>query len=130
MTISIPIDAASERAVHGGKAANLAFLVRLGLNVPAARVVPADEFTRQVEACGGRDFVSELAARDLRPELAAELRALVAELGGRVSVRSSATLEDARTHSFAGQFLTVLNVGSDGVEARQRCIVCDNVTRN
>ncbi|MGE5130036.1 MAG: PEP/pyruvate-binding domain-containing protein, partial [Sphingomonadaceae bacterium] len=37
-------------------------------------------------------------------------------LGGRVSVRSSATLEDARTHSFAGQFLTVLDVGPDGVE--------------
>lgn len=118
MSALIRIEDASERAEHGGKSANLAFLAGLGLNVPDGRVIPAAEFARQLAACGDApDLAGALAARALRPELAEELRALVAELGGRVSVRSSATLEDAKTHSFAGQFLTVLNVGVEGVEA-------------
>lgn len=104
MNILVAIEAAGDRARFGGKGANLAFLARLGANVPEGWVVPADEHARHVSGV------------PLRTELAAELRACVAELGGRVSVRSSATLEDAATHSFAGQFATVLNVGQDGVE--------------
>lgn len=121
MSVLIPIEDADDRDRYGGKAANLAFLARLGLNVPAGRVVPADEFTRHVAACGADcDLSVELATRALGAELGAELRAVVSELGGRVSVRSSATLEDARTHSFAGQFLTILDVGVEGVEAAVR----------
>src|SRR5262249_47963875 len=123
MNVLIPIEAAQDRASFGGKAANLAFLTRLELPIPEGRVVPADEFTRQVAACANcADLAANLAARPLRAELSAELRALVQELGGRVSVRSSATLEDAKTHSFAGQFLTVLDVGADGVEAAVRAV--------
>lgn len=131
MSMLIAIEAAAERTQFGGKSANLAFLSRLGLEVPKGRVVPADEFTRQVSACGDRsDLASELAKRPLRPELAAELRALVNELGGRVSVRSSATLEDAKTHSFAGQFLTVLDVGVDGVEEAVRAVWASTFSDN
>jgi pyruvate,water dikinase len=119
MSILIPIEAALDRAKFGGKSANLAFLTRLRLDVPEGRVVPADEFTRHVAACGDS---ADLATHPLRDELRAELRALVKALGGRVSVRSSATLEDAKTHSFAGQFLTVLDVGVDGVEAAVRAV--------
>ena len=90
MSTLIPIEAAADRHLHGGKSANLAFLTRLQLNVPQGRVLPADELTRQVAACGkDADLAIELAARALRPELGAELSALVSELGGRVSVRSS-----------------------------------------
>jgi phosphohistidine swiveling domain-containing protein len=119
-TLLIPLADASRRDAHGGKGKNLSFLAGLGMRVPEGIVVPADEFTRHVAACreGGADgsLAAAICARPLRPELASELRARVAELGGRVSVRSSATLEDAKTHSFAGQFLTVLNVGPKGVE--------------
>lgn len=127
MSVMVTIEAAADRDRFGGKSANLAFLKKLGLDVPDGGVVPADELTRQLEACGE---VSQLATRALRPELAAELRALVQELGGRVSVRSSATLEDSRTHSFAGQFLTVLNVGVDGVEAAVRAVWASAFTEN
>lgn len=121
MNILITFDAATDRERCGGKSTNLSFLTRLGLNVPEGRVVPADEFSRQVASlAAGADVAAELSSRPLRPELGAELRSLVRTLGGRVSVRSSATLEDARTHSFAGQFLTVLNVGEDGVEEAVR----------
>lgn len=117
------IEAAADREQFGGKSANLAFLKRLGLNVPDGRIVPADEFARHVADCGdASDLANEITTRPLRAELGASLRALVTELGGRVSVRSSATLEDARTHSFAGQFLTLLNVGPDGVEAAVRAV--------
>jgi pyruvate,water dikinase len=123
MSVLISLEAASDRDRHGGKSANLAFLARLRLDVPDGRVVPADEFSRQAAACGSEaNLATELATRPLPSELAAELRALVDSLGGRVSVRSSATLEDAKTHSFAGQFLTVLNVGTEGVESAVRAV--------
>lgn len=126
MTFLVPIPRATERALHGGKGAHLAFMAGLGLRVPPGSVVPADVFERHVAACRAEapgapaSLARAVASRPLEPALASELRALVAELGGRVSVRSSATLEDARTHSFAGQFLTVLDVGQDGVEEAVR----------
>lgn len=121
MSILVPLESARDRERCGGKGRNLAFLIELGLPVPAGRVVPADEFAKQLAACDPTSDLGEaLTARPLRPELAAELASLVAELGGRVSVRSSATLEDGKTHSFAGQFLTVLDVGADGIETAVR----------
>lgn len=115
----IPFSAAGDRKECGGKGANLSFLVGLGLRVPDGRVISAEEFVRHVEACrsgAAATLAAEIAKRPLSPSLSAELRTLIAELGGRVSVRSSATLEDAKTHSFAGQFLTVLNVGPAEIE--------------
>ncbi len=115
MTILVPIASASDRHQYGGKSANLAFLAGLGLPVPDAAVVPASEMNQQLA---------------LRPELVAELEALVGTLGGRVSVRSSATLEDARTHSFAGQFVTVLDVSADGVAAAVRDVWASTFSEN
>ncbi len=120
MSILVPIESAGDREQYGGKSANLALLKRLDLVIPDGRVVPAAEFTRQVASCDAANIATDIASRALRSELADALRDAVTALGGRVSVRSSATLEDARTHSFAGQFQTVLNVGPDGVEAAVR----------
>ena len=74
---------------HGGKAANLGWLVEHGYRVPAAVVVDA------VDADG----------------LAAWIKP-----GQAYAVRSSASVEDSAAHSFAGQFDTELGVvGAEAV---------------
>lgn len=115
------IDASVGRDQVGGKAANLARLRSLGFAVPEARAIAVDAFVRHVAACradgatGPARLRAAIVARPLPDDLMAELDSFVQAVGGRVSVRSSANLEDAHTHAFAGQFLTVLNVGRDGV---------------
>lgn len=76
----------------GGKAAGLARLVRLGLPVPPAVVLPVG---------------AELDDPD----------AVVARLGEPLAVRSSAVAEDRADRSFAGQYETVLGVGAAGLPA-------------
>jgi pyruvate,water dikinase len=113
----VPIASATSREQHGGKGEHLGFLSGLKLRVPPGAVVPASAFVDHIATCQGTggDLAAAVLARPVDPELVSELVALARELGGRVSVRSSATLEDAKTHSFAGQFLTVLDVGPDDV---------------
>jgi rifampicin phosphotransferase len=91
-----------DREPVGGKAAQLAQLVRLGLRVPEGFVI--------VDAAPGR--------------LPAELDEYSARLGGPVAVRSSALEEDSPERSFAGQFETILGVsGVPAVrEAVERCL--------
>jgi pyruvate,water dikinase len=72
----------------GGKAAGLARLVELGLPVPPGVVVPVGE------------------------ELD-DPAALVRVLGEPLAVRSSAVGEDAREHSAAGQYETLLGIRGD-----------------
>lgn len=72
----------------GGKAAGLARLAALGLPVPPALVLPAG---------------AELE----------DPKAVAAQLGTPLAVRSSAVDEDAADRSAAGQFETVLHVGAD-----------------
>ena len=94
----------------GGKALREAAMLRAGLPVPEGFCVTSD-------AVGGA--VAEDGA--LSPELAAEIDRAYARLGGGVpvAVRSSATMEDGATTSFAGQFDTYLNVvGASDVRAR------------
>jgi phosphohistidine swiveling domain-containing protein len=95
----VDIRGSRRRAVVGGKAAALNRLVRLGFNVPPTWVVPH----RRIPS----------SARD-----AAALRdALSASLDPKLdyAVRSSAVVEDDETRSFAGRFLTRLDVPARAV---------------
>ena len=76
----------------GGKAAGLAKLAALGLPVPPAVVLPVGAELPDVDG-------------------------LVARLGEPLAVRSSAVGEDAADRSAAGQYETVLDVGSHGLAA-------------
>lgn len=114
----------------GGKAANLLRLIRMGMPVPPAVLVPAMAYQEQADRCRLREKMLPLvqhgawveAAREAREALssspldgalAAALREAFRKLGGAVAVRSSATCEDQAEASFAGQFETVLNVRSE-----------------
>src|SRR4249920_3781489 len=97
----MPLDRIDTEAA-GGKAAQLAQLVRLGLRVPEGFVI--------MGAAPGN--------------LPAELDDYSMRLGGAVAVRSSALGEDSPEASFAGQFETVLGVqGAPAIrQAVERCM--------
>lgn len=76
----------------GGKAAGLATLARAGLPVPPAMVVPAEAIDADVD--------------DLAVSIGAHFP------GSRLAVRSSGVAEDLEQASFAGQYMTILNVES------------------
>src|SRR5712692_638557 len=100
--VSLDDPACQAPALAGNKAATLAVLRRAGFEVPPGVVVTTDLLS------GGGD------------ELPAGVRAALSEvpdlLGpGPWAVRSSNTAEDSAQASFAGQFETVLNVGSRGL---------------
>jgi phosphohistidine swiveling domain-containing protein len=97
----IPLDRIDTEPV-GGKAAQLAQLIRLGLRVPDGFVI--------LGAAPGN--------------LPAELDDYSTRLGGAVAVRSSAVGEDRPEASFAGQFETVLGVqGAPAIrQAVERCL--------
>jgi pyruvate,water dikinase len=88
----------------GGKAFALARLRRQGLPVPDGFVLTA--------------------AASLDDARRSALRAAYRRLGGRVAVRSSSTAEDTAEASFAGQYLTVLDVAGEEavVAAAERCL--------
>ena len=128
-------------ALSGAKGANLARMTSAGLPVPRGFVVTTDVFKAQVspraseleDALRGLDHEDAKAldsageaARNiisrltLSPETVSAVERAYASLGGgKVSVRSSATVEDQAEASFAGQFSSYLNVSSlDDVVAR------------
>ena len=120
----------------GTKAGHLAQLGRMGLPVPPGFVVTthacrsflkaaglADSIRRRLEAvaAGQADVLpttehirAELIAAPLPDDLAAAILAAWRQLDPAgppaISVRSSGVAEDRPEHSFAGQFLSVLNV--------------------
>ncbi|RME23044.1 MAG: hypothetical protein D6798_14365 [Deltaproteobacteria bacterium] len=108
----------------GGKAAELAGLVRAGLPVPPALVLPAKALSAHLrhhglthQARAGADLSEALTRLPLHPALRAELRRRVPELGPLLAVRSSGIDEDGADASFAGQYRTVLGVRpGDAVE--------------
>jgi pyruvate,water dikinase len=81
----IPLSMADSAERVGAKALRLAELLRAGIPVPEALVLPADA--------------------EALPDAA-----VLEALGGCLAVRSSATVEDAPGASFAGQFQSFLNV--------------------
>ncbi len=106
----------------GGKARALAHAARAGFKIPAWIVVPPNAVERLL-APGARDRLmgrdkgesakEALTSQSLSTEAVEELLAIVRqELPGvtRFAVRSSALDEDSRTHSFAGQLDSFLDV--------------------
>jgi pyruvate,water dikinase len=132
-----PIDALLPRSSRsfGGKARNLAALVRAGFPVPAAyavsgeaaalsyaRVLPRELRPSQLLADPDvaesklRDACDRMLAADLAPDLVRELRRAFEGLRAAgaigVAVRSSSTSEDHAAASAAGLHRSVLNVRS------------------
>jgi pyruvate,water dikinase len=112
-----------ERA--GGKAAHLGDLLRAGFPVPDGFAITTEAFDAVV---GARREVEpeDVAALELPPGLADEIRAGYAQLGAGeppVAVRSSAVAEDAADASFAGMQSTYLYVrgGEAVLAAVRRC---------
>ncbi|MDA8139543.1 MAG: PEP-utilizing enzyme [Desulfobacteraceae bacterium] len=122
----------------GTKAGNLAQLRRMGLPVPDGFVITTHACRNFLKAAGLADAIrrrletvangqaepaataeairAELIAAPLPDDLTAAILASWQTLGSSgapaVSVRSSGVAEDRPDHSFAGQFMTVLNVTS------------------
>ena len=124
----------------GGKGANLARLTQWGFNVPTSFCIDAAAYQQFVDSDGiapvlqravadmdgsdlktlndaserlRRAFLAPALSRDLEQEILVAYRALSERLGvpePLVSVRSSATAEDAANTSFAGQYDSYLGV--------------------
>lgn len=110
--VIVPLSQATEPALVGGKAINLARMLEAGLPVPDGFVVTTVAFN----ACRGTPAMPETVAEQIRSAYAA--------MGGPlVAVRSSATAEDMAEASMAGQYETYLNVSSarDVIEAVDKC---------
>ena len=141
--VILPLDAgADDLARVGGKAANLARLVRAGFAVPGGFVLTTTAYAAFVSANRLQPFIVapasagasddpvalERTSQTIRArfvtgrvptDLDADLRSAHARLGAPpVAVRSSATAEDLPEMSFAGQQDTYLNVvGPDALIA-------------
>src|SRR3989338_733601 len=83
-----------EIKLFGGKATNLGFLMQNGFNVPEGFCISTK--------------INKL-TKDIQEKIIQKYK----ELDSPVSVRSSATAEDAKNASFAGQFETFLNIDSE-----------------
>ncbi|MDO5684366.1 MAG: PEP/pyruvate-binding domain-containing protein, partial [Propionibacteriaceae bacterium] len=111
----LPLDDATS-ATSGGKAAALATLRHAGFDVPDGFVIPVSEYQlHQHETALQTELIDAIGVH---------LRLLFgAEAEGYVAVRSSASDEDGRSASAAGQHDTVLAVrgAADVAAAVQRC---------
>jgi pyruvate,water dikinase len=93
-----PLTEPLEECLVGGKAASLAAATRAGLSVPAGVALPFG-------------FVDAVAAGDA--EARHQLAAIFRTLGAPLVARSSAVGEDSEQATFAGQYLTRLNLRSE-----------------
>ena len=84
----------TEVNLFGGKAANLGFLLQNGYNVPEGFCI-----STKIKNIDGK----------IKKEIIKKFR----ELKSKVAVRSSATAEDSKNLSFAGQFDTFLNIKNE-----------------
>jgi len=106
-TMTLPTVRRVDRQRVGGKAANLGELLAAGLPVPCGFCVTTTAFDRFRASDGGT-----LAEAPVPKAVRDAVLSVWRELGEAksVAVRSSATVEDGREQSFAGQFESVLNV--------------------
>ncbi len=146
--LSLKAVAENQRLLVGGKAANLARLLRVGLPVPPGFCITTTAFKKFLTACRQHDELYAMLTQvssGQRADTAAVSQTAVAWLANTrmpasvqdavlnawreqgearcYAVRSSATAEDAADHSFAGQFASFLNVqGKDALlEAVKSC---------
>jgi pyruvate,water dikinase len=120
----------------GAKAESLAWLDSLGFAVPRWTVVPAPLLDDFIDALNIKWLdATESASLDdvhqaiLTGEMSPELQSVIKELGapilehGPLAVRSSGTLEDLASASFAGQYESVLDVKNvdELIAAVRRC---------
>ncbi|MEV4211220.1 PEP/pyruvate-binding domain-containing protein [Micromonospora sp. NPDC049662] len=105
----VDLSRALDPAVVGGKGAQLGRMIRLGVAVPGGGVVTAAAHRSL------RDGRLQQSAFD--NWLIDHLQAAGHDATTRFAVRSSAAVEDSRRASFAGQFLSVLDVERDDVPA-------------
>lgn len=137
----LPLSSRAQLELVGGKAQSLSRLSNAGFRVPKTAILTTDAYKRIVEAnsihtrlqeaalpeissgnlvfTGAAARVRELLERVvLTDDLLDTLTSVYDELGQNdrpLAVRSSATVEDQPSHSFAGQHATYLNVS--GMEA-------------
>ncbi len=137
---------AVERALVGGKGANLARLSNAGLPVPEGFCVTTIAYEELIDDPVVRDAVDELSSLDptdtvaianagrilrarieeldvpaeIRGAIEDALEAMATDPGETYAVRSSATAEDLPDASFAGQQETFLNVPGDAIVDRVR----------
>ncbi len=101
---------ALQPALSGGKGAGLAWLNRQGANVPPGFVITTAAFQDCLAAAAPDAPRSAIETAELPTPITRAILQAYRRLGGPVAVRSSATGEDTRTASYAGQFSTVLCV--------------------
>ena len=125
-------DGAEVGADLGGKGASLARMVGWGHPVPRTAVVPISEYRRVTADPDLAPYLEGLTvateppisdevdhrflAVPLPDGLEEAIRSIAPELGERVAVRSSASSEDLRDQSFAGQYRSFLDVPTTGPE--------------
>jgi prodigiosin/undecylprodigiosin synthetase len=110
------------RQTLGGKAMSLNWMAAEGMPVPTAISVTTEGFAHFLRAnmlddLPQTELPSAILAASFPQDLEQELRAVLADLDTTpVAVRSSATAEDSEQNSYAGQFLTRLNLhGTDAI---------------
>ncbi|MGD2084780.1 MAG: PEP/pyruvate-binding domain-containing protein [Candidatus Aminicenantes bacterium] len=142
----IEITNETKKAV-GGKAANLGQLYQNRFNVPNGFVVPVDDYYHFLEHNGLADKVAAklqkldttdidalqhtykeiqrlFESASLPPGKEEQMHGFLQELepvNGAVAVRSSATCEDLKNASFAGQYDTYLNIPPNKVSHYIKC---------
>jgi pyruvate,water dikinase len=129
-------ETAPDPALLGGKGSNIVRLFKTGVNVPPGFIVSAESYARFIKESEHRDALEGLLSKSLLPinmvDLSRMIRRLILEsefpeevksevelaferirrksgAGASYAVRSSATIEDMNSFSFAGQGETYLN---------------------
>ena len=107
------INGCSNLETSGGKAHGLARLMAAGFNVPPGFVISAKAFNNR----------PPYLSKKLQEEIIARYNCLKKPGSIPAAVRSSAAEEDRPEFSFAGQYLTILNVRSEAklLSAVERC---------